>query len=134
MEVFEVEERPDLDPLKALKTYISLRKDKIGEAEYLPLFLHENGQIFSKVEFNKDLKDLLSIYPQLSTDRDSWTGHSFRSGLATVLSTLGFTEDQIKSWGRWASNAYLCYIKDLSHRREVHARMKNTFKAMLKDL
>ena len=48
--------------------------------------------------------------------------------------TSGFTENQIKAWGRWASDAYITYIKDLEHRRLVHARMKATFVDILKDV
>ena len=127
-------DRPDVDPILALKTFLSLRKQAIGDAESLPVFLHENGSIFSKVEFNKDLSTLLAVYPELSNDQDKWTGHSFRSGLATILSSLGFSETEIKSWGRWASDAYLVYVKDLSQRRNVRARMTSTFKDMLQKL
>ena len=98
----------------------------------MPFFLHESGSIYSKVEFNKDLSELLATYPELQTQRDKWTGHSFRSGISTVLSMLGFSEEDIKGWGRWASSAYISYIKDLSHRRTVHARMIKTFADMLK--
>ena len=38
VEIWEVENRPDLDPIKALKTYISLRNTAFGVAEHLPLF------------------------------------------------------------------------------------------------
>ena len=89
VEVWKVEMRKDLDPITALLTFLDLRKKVFGTAEALPVFLHENGAIFSKQELNNDLKNLLSIYPELSTERDKWTGHSFRSGLSTILSVLG---------------------------------------------
>ena len=89
VEVWAVEGRRDLDPVTALRTYTSLRKNLFGEAKSLPLYLHEDGKIFTKLEFNKDLADLLAVYPELSTERDKWTGHSFRSGLSTILATLG---------------------------------------------
>ena len=89
VEVWKVPERPDLDPVSALKAYLALRKDRFGDAEGLPVFLHENRNILSKEEFNKDLANLLDIYPQLKTKRDKWSGHSFRSGISTLLSRLG---------------------------------------------
>lgn len=82
------------------KAYQRRRHGLFGDAEKYPLFLHENGSIYTKQELNKDLYYLLSKYPELISDRDSWSGHSFRSGLTTVLSVLGFSEDEIQSWGR----------------------------------
>ena len=95
------------------------------------MFLHENGQIYSKVEFNSDLSDLLAVYPELINDRDSFSGHSFRSGLSTILSVLGFSKEEIQNWGRWKSDAYLRYIKDQSQRRETRAKLKSTFASIL---
>ena len=43
------------------------RKEKLGEAENLPLFLHESGHIFSKQELNENLSMLLSRYQELSS-------------------------------------------------------------------
>ena len=100
----------------------------------MPFFIHEDGTIFSKVEFNKDLSSLLAHYPELNTENDKWTGHSFRSGISTILSTLGFSEEQIKSWGRWASDAYMAYTKDQSQRTKVRAQMTRTFHSMFKDM
>ena len=75
VEVWSVSERPDLDPLAALNSFLSLRTKRFGSAEHLPLFLHEDGSIFTKQEMNRDLTQLLSLYPQLNTARDKWTGH-----------------------------------------------------------
>ena len=46
-------------------------------------------------------------------------GHSFRSGLPTLLQSLGFSEDDIKAWGRWASAAFQLYARDVAKRYEV---------------
>ena len=110
------------------------RKGKFREAENLPLFLHESGHIFSKQELNKNLSMLLSRYPELSSKRDKWSGHSFRSGISTVLSVLGFSKEDIQSWGRWHGDAYLRYIKDQSQRRNVQAQLALTFKKMLSSI
>ena len=113
---------------------MNFRERAFGSQEHLPLFLKENGNVFWKTEFKKDLGELLAIYPELSTERDSWSGHSFRSGISTLLSVLGFSELEIKKWGRWSSDAYISYIKDLAHRKLVHARMKTTFRQMLENV
>ena len=97
VEVWQVEERPDLCPVGSLSLFIQLRKMKFGNRDDLPLFIHEDGSNLSKGEFNKDLKIMLDMFPELaSSDRDSWTGHSFRSGLSTLLQSLGFSEEEIQ--------------------------------------
>ena len=90
LEVWAVAEIPDLDPVKVLRKFMQLRQDKFGDVEDYPLFLHENGSIFTKKQMNSDLQELLAIYPQLSNPYDKWTGHCFRSGLSTLLATLGY--------------------------------------------
>ena len=114
VEVWRVPARQDLDPILALNAYMKRRQDRFTEAESSPLFLHENGSMYTKDELNKDLGILLSTYPQLNTEKDYWSGQSFRSGLTTVLSVLGFSEEEIQSWGRWTSSAYKIYIKKWS--------------------
>ena len=114
-----------------LKAYVERRKLNFANRNELPLFLLENGQIYSKVEFNSDLSDLLAVYPELINDRDSFSGLSFRSGLSTILSVLGFSKEEIQNWGRWKSDAYLRYIKDQSQRRETRAKLKSTFASIL---
>ena len=43
--------------------------------------------------------------------RTRLTAHSFRRGGATWLSSNGVTDARLKAYGRWTSNAYLCYVK-----------------------
>ena len=69
VEVWKVPIRPDLDPVVALVAFLSARSEKFGSAEALPVFLHENGKIYSKNEFNLDLSTLLAVYPELDTKR-----------------------------------------------------------------
>ena len=129
VEVWSFEEKPELDPVVALKAYVDRRNSVFGHDYAGPAFILEDGQAYTKAEFNKDLKVLLDLYPELaSSPRDSWSGHSFRAGLATMLQTLGFDEESIKSWGRWRSCAYLVYLKDLEARRATRARLTKTFR------
>ena len=95
------------------------------------LFLYENGSIYSKHELNKDLDVLLAMYPELKSERDTWSGHSFRAGLATVLSELGFSKEEIQSWGRWSSDAFKVYVKSQVQRRSVRAKLSKTFGSIL---
>ena len=95
------------------------------------MFLHEDGSIYSKCELNADLTVLLNNYPELDNPRDLFSGHSFRAGLATILSVLGFSEEEIKGWGRWKSEAYIRYLKDQTHRKKVFEKFRSTFSTIL---
>jgi hypothetical protein len=39
--------------------------------------------------------------------------HSFRIGAATYYAMLGLNEDEIKKKGRWSSNSYQRYIRNM---------------------
>ena len=55
---FEIDHQ--LDPVIALKAYLSRKRNRFGLAPEMPAFVHEDGSLYSKVEFNKDLKLALS--------------------------------------------------------------------------
>ena len=89
-----------------------------------PLFLKADGNIFTHSLFSSTLKALISHYSlELDLSANRWTGHSFRSGLPTLLQSAGFEDDEIKSWGRWASTAFKVYTKDVVKRFEVQRSM-----------
>ena len=134
IEVWAVKENVQLDPVVALKHFLSLRQSNLGPAEDCPVFLHQDGSQYTKADLNNDIKQLLSTYPTLSSPQDKYSGHSFRAGLATLLSSLGFTEDQIKNWGRWSSMSYRAYVQDQSKRRETRKQITNLFGVMLSKL
>ena len=131
VEVWGIPMRRDLDPLGTLKAFVKRRLDKFGPAESSPMFIHEDGSIYTKFELNSDLALLLSMFPELENPRDKFSGHSFRAGLATILSVQGFSPEEIQQWGRWRSNAFLVYIKDQARRREVSKRLQCTFRHIL---
>lgn len=135
VEIWSVQERPDLDPVLALQKYLSLRQDKFGAAKGKPVFIHESGAIFTKAQLNLDLKKMLDMFPPLATSyKDKWSGHSFRAGLTSLLQSLGFSEDQIKSWGRWSSSAYMVYAQDMSARRRIRFQLTTTYSRVLSSL
>ena len=135
VEVWSVAENPDLDPVAALICFMKQRHSIHGEAKLTPVFLHEDGSLYCNTELNKDLKNLLDQFPSLSSStRECWSAHSFRAGLATLLSNLGFSEEQIKSWGRWRSNAYRAYAQDQAKRRNTRMELSSVFGLMLKTL
>ena len=119
----------------ALENFLVRRSELGFDTENLPLFIHSDGSNLSKKEFNATLKELLSVFPELATSSiDYWAGHSFRAGLSTLLQGLGFSEAEIKSWGRWRSSAYLLYLKDMQARRNTKAKLTKTFADILRNL
>ena len=134
VEIWSFDSRPDLDPVCALSSFLE-RRSNIPSEETLPVFIWQDGSNLSKSQFNKILKELLSIFPEFAnSSRDFWAGHSFRSGLPTLLQGLGFHEEEIKGWGRWKSMAYQAYLKDFSARRKTKEKLTHTFLDIFKSI
>ena len=66
-----------------------------------------SGEAISQRYFSAKLKKFFKPYIRYGT----LTGHSFKSGLSSLLGEAGFSDDQIMSLGRWSSSAFLRYIK-----------------------
>ena len=119
VELWSTPQFADVDPFKAFSAYWEQRNHG-GFSLSLPLFLMSDSKIFTNKVFNSTLKSLLSNYSmELELSINRWTGHSFRSGLPTLLQAAGFKEEDIKAWGRWASTVFQLYTKDISRRFEV---------------
>ena len=117
VEIWETPQFRDLNPFSTFSSYWDSRK-KLPLS--LPLFLMADGKNMTRRFFDSAFHSLLSHYAmELELSTNKWTGHSFRSGLPTLLQSLGFTEQDIKAWGRWASAAFQLYARDVSKRFEV---------------
>ena len=135
VEVWCLPQKPELDPVVALEAFLERRSSSPEVSSNSPIFVHSDGSNLTKNEFNRELKQLLNLFPELTDSSvDYWAGHSFRSGISTLLQGLGFSEEEIKSWGRWHSSAYLAYLKDMSARQATQARLTSTFNEILKNL
>ena len=133
VELWKMEECKGIDGVSTLWHFLRRRKELFGEEDTLPVFVHEDGSNLTKEQMNKDLKKMLAIYPELAESRrDSWSGHSFRSGLSTMLQRLGFPKETIQAWGRWKLSAYLFYLKDRDARMEVRSNITDTQSRLLK--
>ena len=119
VEVWSTPHFPDLDPFKAFSAFWNLRNNKNFSLNK-PLFLRADGRAFTHSSFSSTLNGLISHYSlELELTVNKWTGHSFRSGLPTLLQAAGFSEQDIKSWGRWTSTVWQIYARDISRRFEV---------------
>lgn len=62
------------------------------------------GNVISQNFFNKKI---FCPYVKCGT----LTGHSFRSGLTSLLGEAGFEDKQIQALGRWSSDSFRHYVK-----------------------
>ena len=121
IEIWKTPQFPDLDPWLSFWKYWQKRRTY---SLSLPLFLPADGLAFSHKYFNECFKYLISHYSaEIQTDRNEWTGRSFRPGLASVLQTAGFSDEEIKKWGRWSSSAFLLYTRDMTQRSKIQSKM-----------
>ena len=81
-----------------------------------PAFRWLSGLPFSTRQLNNTLKD--ALHP----DSTGYSTHSFRIGAASTMSQLGFSDDDIRSIGRWKSTAYNSYIRTEKRRRRTVAK------------
>ena len=93
-------------PVKAYKNW---KKTTTLESDCKPAFRLETGKPLTSTKFNKYLKMLLNDH--IDYQRGKITSHSFRAGIATLLGTLGYTDEEIKAVGRWSSRAFEDYLK-----------------------
>ena len=91
-------------PVLAMCKYLELRKFDNG-----PLFCFPDGKPVPRTFMTKHLKACLSL---CSLDIKQYTSHSFRIGGASYLASLGLSDTQIRTIGRWDSNAFLRYIRN----------------------
>ena len=87
----------------ALQSYLSIRPQFGGT-----FLCHFNGSPVTAYQFNAILKKVLEFS---GIQNKFYKSHSFRIGGATYLFGEGKSEDEIKSLGRWKSNAYKSYIR-----------------------
>jgi hypothetical protein len=71
-----------------------------------PIF-SANGRPLSTDTLKRRLHQLAT---RTGLNATSYSGHSFRRGGATAAAINGMTEMEIKTLGRWSSNAYLRYV------------------------
>lgn len=93
----------NISAVQGLIDYLKVRSNKPG-----PLFCLANEAPLSRVYFDKTLHKCLSCC-QLDSSR--YKGHSFRIGAATAAAERGLSDSQIRSMGRWNSNAFKKYIR-----------------------
>ena len=101
--IFEGQKENPLCPVRATLEFLKLRGTNPG-----PLLMHYNGTFLSRFQFNKVLAAALKLADPSKTNVKA---HSFRIGGATNAMFKGIPYEQIKSMGRWKSDAAKLYIR-----------------------
>ena len=90
-------------PVEALKDYLRRRLPNTG-----PLFISQTGTPLSRAQVVKILKWALT---KSGHQAKCFNTHSFRIGRATDLALSGCPDSLIRETGRWASNAFMQYLR-----------------------
>ena len=101
--LIERDETSPFCPVKALVDYCRLRGSQPG-----PLFCHQNIAPVTVNQFNSELSRCLKF---CGLDTSRYKGHSFRIGAASHAADKGFSDAQIRTLGRWKSDAFKLYIR-----------------------
>ena len=97
-----VQRQPNCCPVQILLDYLTLRGSTPG-----PIFILR-GQAVTRKYFC----DLLTgAIKRCGLNPSRYKGHSFRIGAASDAAERGLSDAQIRSMGRWKSNAFLSYIR-----------------------
>ena len=95
----------DLCPVTAFKKW----KQRSRCEDDQPVFRWSNGTPLTGRKFNEILKERLTGY--VDGAEKLFSSHSFRSGAASMLGCLGYSDADIKAVGRWGSRAFLEYVR-----------------------
>ena len=95
--------KTSVSAITALVQFIDKRKTNAG-----PLFCYSNGTCLTRTHFDNILRRCLKM---IGLDSSKYKGHSFRIGAATAAAENGLSDAQIRSLGRWNSNAFQKYIR-----------------------
>ena len=93
-------------PFEVVKGYIKIRGNYETPTEQL--FIFSDG---SPVKPNHARDLLKKLINKLGLDAKSFGMHSLRLGRTSDLIKYGYTLEQVKTMGRWRSNAVYKYIK-----------------------
>ena len=102
VDIFLYREHP-VCPVSLLLAYLNLRGNFPG-----PLFCWPDASPISRSFFTSALTAALNF---CNLDVSKYKSHSFRIGAASWAAAKGFSDAQIRSFGRWNSNAFLRYIR-----------------------
>ena len=98
------ETKDELCPVKATRKFMFLNRTL---KDNKPFLMGDNNKPMTLKRMNNILKSL----SEKTFKNGMISGHSFRSGLVSMLAKKGYTDSQLKLIGRWSSRAFEVYIK-----------------------
>ena len=98
----ETSANSDICPVRGIRKFLRVRGPHRG-----PLFILD-GKPCLRRKFDRVLKDCVEF---CRYDIKAYKGHSFRIGAATDAAARGFSDAQIRTLGRWNSDAFRRYIR-----------------------
>ena len=101
--VFVGHTEDDLCPVVAVLNYIAQRGEQPG-----PFFRFSDHTPLTKPHFITKVRETLAA---AGVDCSSYSGHSFRIGVATTVAQPGVADSVIQALGGWTSAAFLGYIR-----------------------
>ena len=93
-------------PVRALLIFLSVRTASTGAKAF---FIDKSGNVVTPERFNLVLRRIPTSLEILEPDR--YTAKSFRIGAASMAYSLNMSVEDIQALGRWASSAFLYYIR-----------------------
>ena len=101
--VLQKQKDSSICPVIQLVNYIKMRGSQQG-----PLFRFPDGTPLTRHYFNEQLRNTLQF---IGLNTNLYKSHSFRIGGATYYAELGLSDAQLRTLGRWKSEAFLRYIR-----------------------
>ena len=92
-----------LCPVKAVER--AMKHNRSGK----PFATLSNGKVLTKAKLNTMMR--AAFKGIVDYEINTISSHSFRSGLASAMARQGYSDEEIKRQGRWASDAFLRYLK-----------------------
>jgi hypothetical protein len=120
-------------PIHALKHYRYQSVQAGIFDRFKPVFMLSASSRLTVSEFIFHINNFL-IPLNILGPHDSITGHSFRAGIPSSLSTVSdpSTISDLKIWSRWTSDSYLLYLKLQSDQKKaVFRKLENLFRKHL---
>lgn len=111
---------PDVDAITALDHHLSLSHSIPHDSHLFAYYIPEKSRpsIPTKESFLKRVNDIWTRNGFSHT-----TGHAFRIGGTTALLKAGVPPDIVRQMGRWSSDAFLRYWRDVADIAAKHAEL-----------
>lgn len=102
-----------IDPVSILEEWFAFRPRKMSDEIFL-IWVDGRRRRLGKQSMINHLRSVWNT--RRSKSKQVLHGHSFRIGGASLRWNLGMGREEVKRCGRWASDAYLVYLRKFSDR------------------